>query len=79
VPVIATNAGGLPEVVEDGRTGFLLPVGDVEAMAAAALRLLGDEELRRSFGEAGRRRAVEVFSQDVVVARYKAIYERVAA
>ena len=78
VPVIATNAGGLPEVVEDGVTGFLLPVGDVEGMAAAALRLLGNEELRRSFGEAGRRRAVEVFSQDKVVARYKAIYERVA-
>jgi N-acetyl-alpha-D-glucosaminyl L-malate synthase BshA len=79
VPVIATNAGGLPEVVEDGVTGFLLPVGDVEAMAAAALRLLRDDGLRRSFGEAGRRRAVEVFSQDKVVARYKAIYERVAA
>jgi N-acetyl-alpha-D-glucosaminyl L-malate synthase BshA len=79
VPVIATDAGGLPEVVEDGRTGFLLPVGDVEGMAQAALRLLADEELRRAFGAAGRRRAVETFSQDAVVARYKAIYERVAA
>jgi N-acetyl-alpha-D-glucosaminyl L-malate synthase BshA len=78
VPVIATCAGGLPEVVEDGRTGFLLPVGDVDGMAKAALRLLQDEELRRAFGAAGRRRAVEVFSQEAVVARYKAIYERVA-
>jgi glycosyltransferase involved in cell wall biosynthesis len=78
VPVITTRAGGLPEVVEDGRTGFLLPVGDVEGMAKAALRLLNDEDLRRAFGAAGRRRAVEVFSQDAVVARYKAIYERVA-
>jgi N-acetyl-alpha-D-glucosaminyl L-malate synthase BshA len=78
VPVIATDVGGIPEVVEDGRTGFLLPVGDVDGMAAAALRLLGDEELRRSFGEAGRRRAVTTFSQDAVVARYKAIYDRVA-
>jgi N-acetyl-alpha-D-glucosaminyl L-malate synthase BshA len=77
VPVITTRAGGLPEVVEDGRTGFLLPVGDVDGMAEAALRLLKDEELRRAFGAAGRRRAVEVFSQDAVVARYKAIYERV--
>jgi N-acetyl-alpha-D-glucosaminyl L-malate synthase BshA len=78
VPVITTRAGGLPEVVEDGRTGFLLPVGDVDGMAAAALYLLKDEDLRRAFGAAGRRRAVEVFSQDAVVARYKAIYERVA-
>lgn len=77
VPAITTRAGGLPEVVEDGRTGFLLPVGDVDGMAAAALCLLKDEELRRAFGAAGRRRAVEVFSQDAVVARYKAIYERV--
>jgi L-malate glycosyltransferase len=78
VPVITTRAGGLPEVVEEGRTGFLLPVGDVDGMAEAALRLLKDEDLRRAFGAAGRRRAVEVFSQDAVVARYKAIYERVA-
>jgi len=78
VPVITTRAGGLPEVVEEGVTGFLLPVGDVDGMAAAALRLLDDENLRRAFGAAGRRRAVEVFSQEAVVARYKEIYERVA-
>jgi glycosyltransferase involved in cell wall biosynthesis len=79
VPVIASNAGGLPEVVEDGRTGFLLPIGDVDGMAAAALRLLGDEEMRLTFAAAARQRAVEQFSQDAVVARYKAIYERVVA
>jgi N-acetyl-alpha-D-glucosaminyl L-malate synthase BshA len=78
VPVIATAVGGLPEVVEDGVTGFLFPVGDIEGMAAAALRLLGDEELRRSIGAAGRRRAVERFSQADVVGRYRSIYERVA-
>lgn len=77
VPVIATNAGGIPEVVVDGGTGYLCPVGDVEGMAAAALKLLGDEDLRQAFGEAGRRRAVEEFSQDAVVQRYRAIYERV--
>ncbi|HEV8582376.1 MAG TPA: N-acetyl-alpha-D-glucosaminyl L-malate synthase BshA [Thermoanaerobaculia bacterium] len=77
VPVIATNAGGLPEVVVHGETGFLCPVGDVEGMAAAALRLLSDEDLRRRFGEASRRRAVEQFSQDTIVQRYRAIYQRV--
>jgi N-acetyl-alpha-D-glucosaminyl L-malate synthase BshA len=79
VPVVATTAGGIPEVVVDGECGFLRPVGDVEGMAEAALRLLGDEPLRRAFGEAGRRRAVEHFAQDDVVGRYRAIYERVAA
>jgi N-acetyl-alpha-D-glucosaminyl L-malate synthase BshA len=77
VPVIATQAGGLPEVVVDGETGFLCPVGDVDAMAAAALRLLSDEDLRRRFGAASRRRAVEEFSQDAVVRRYREIYQRV--
>ena len=79
VPVIATTIGGLPEVVIDGETGYLLPVGDVDGMAAAALRLLGDEELRQRFAAASRRRAVSVFSQTAVVARYRAIYERVVA
>jgi N-acetyl-alpha-D-glucosaminyl L-malate synthase BshA len=77
VPVIASRAGGLPEVVVEGETGYLCPVGDVDAMAAAAVRLLQDQPLRRAMGEAGRRRAVEIFSQDAVVARYRSLYERV--
>jgi L-malate glycosyltransferase len=77
VPVITTNAGGLPEVVVDGETGFLFPVGDVEAMAKAAYLLLSDPERRRAMGEAGRRRAVEHFAQDTIVGRYRSIYERV--
>lgn len=77
VPVIATRAGGLPEVVVEGENGRLLPVGDVEGMAAAALELLKDDEKRRAWGAAGRRRAVETFGQDAVVARYRSIYERV--
>jgi N-acetyl-alpha-D-glucosaminyl L-malate synthase BshA len=77
VPVVATAVGGLPEVVVDGETGYLRPVGDVQAMAAAVLRLLEDDELRRGMGEAGRRRAVEIFSQDEIVGRYRTIYERV--
>jgi N-acetyl-alpha-D-glucosaminyl L-malate synthase BshA len=77
VPVVAARVGGLPEVVVEAENGFLLPVGDVDGMAAAALRLLEDPALRRRFGEAGRRRAVEVFGQDAVVARYRGIYERV--
>lgn len=78
VPVVATAVGGVPEVVEHGTSGFLCPVGDVEGMAAAAVRLLGHDDLRRSFGEEGRRQAVERFGQESVVARYRSLYERVA-
>ncbi|HYG65926.1 MAG TPA: N-acetyl-alpha-D-glucosaminyl L-malate synthase BshA [Thermoanaerobaculia bacterium] len=77
VPVITTQAGGLPEVVVEGETGHLRPVGDVDGMAEAAVRLLQDEPRRRAMGEAGRRRAVEIFSQDAVVARYRQLYDRV--
>jgi glycosyltransferase involved in cell wall biosynthesis len=62
--------------VVDGVTGFLCPVGDVVGMAAAALKLLTDDELHRRFGEAGRRRAVDQFGQDPVVQRYRSIYQR---
>jgi glycosyltransferase involved in cell wall biosynthesis len=54
-------------------------VGDIEGMAQAALRLLGDPDLHRRFKAAARRWAVEQFSQDEVVARYRALYERVLA
>jgi L-malate glycosyltransferase len=75
VPVVATKTGGLPEVVADGECGFLLPVGDVDGMAEAASRLLEDEALRASFGAAGRRRALEHFSVQQVLARYREVYE----
>jgi glycosyltransferase involved in cell wall biosynthesis len=55
LPVIASNTGGLPENVEDGRSGILVPVGDSEAICAALEKLLGDPDLRRSMGEVGYR------------------------
>ncbi len=60
VPLIATTAGALPEVV--GQAGLLVPPGDSEALAAALLRLLDDEPLRRTLGADGRRRVLEGFS-----------------
>jgi len=51
-PVIATAVGGVPEVVRDGENGLLVPAGDVDALAAAIARFLGDEELRRRLAEA---------------------------
>jgi N-acetyl-alpha-D-glucosaminyl L-malate synthase BshA len=75
VPVIGTAAGGLPEVVEDGVTGFLRPVGDVAGMADAGLSLLNDPARWAAFSAAARRRAVAVFPIEGTVARYRALYE----
>ena len=61
LPVIATDVGGTPELVEDGVTGFLVPPGEPAALAAALVRLAGDPDLRTRLGAAGRHRA-EAFS-----------------
>jgi N-acetyl-alpha-D-glucosaminyl L-malate synthase BshA len=76
-PVVASNAGGIPEVVEDGVSGFLFPVGAIDEMAAAGVRILSDEALRSRLSSAARAVAVERFSADAIVPRYEALYERV--
>lgn len=75
VPVIASRLGGLPEVIEHGVSGFLHDVGDVERMAASALRLLTDDDLHRSQSAAARSRALDLFSEDQVVPLYLEAYE----
>ena len=75
VPVIGTAAGGLPEVVEDGVEGFLRPVGDVEGMAAGAMRLIEDDALWQRFSAAARRRAEHEFPTEGLVSRYRELYE----
>ncbi|MGH7463901.1 MAG: N-acetyl-alpha-D-glucosaminyl L-malate synthase BshA [Longimicrobiales bacterium] len=76
VPVIATCTGGLPEVVDDGVSGYLTPVGDVAAMAIAGLRLLSDPSMWQRFSAAARRGA-ERFSADRVVSQYESFYAEV--
>ena len=61
-PVVACNYGGTPEVVADGVTGILLEYGDVDALADRLIQLLGDEDLRRNMGEAGRQRVEEHYT-----------------
>ena len=77
VPVIATRIGGIPEVINDGETGFLSDVGDVEKMTADTLRLLKDEELRRTFGEKGRELAIQRYSTSKIIPQYIAFYEKI--
>lgn len=62
VPVVAARAGGLPEVIEDGMTGLLVPAGDAPALANAIVSLLRDREERTQMGSAGRERARTKFS-----------------
>ncbi|MCU1281549.1 MAG: hypothetical protein JWM53_5095, partial [bacterium] len=77
VPVVASRAGGLPEVVREGEEGYLLPVGDVEAMAAAVGRIVDDPTLHRRLSASARAGAVSRFSRGPMVSRYEAYYERV--
>jgi N-acetyl-alpha-D-glucosaminyl L-malate synthase BshA len=78
VPVVATAVGGLPEVVEDGETGFLRPVGAVEEMAEAAVSLLRDAARWGRYSRAARAVA-ERFGVETIVPRYERYYERVLA
>jgi glycosyltransferase involved in cell wall biosynthesis len=76
-PVVASDAGGLPEVVEDGVTGFVVPKGDTDALTDAIDRLLADAELRSKMGKAGRARALARFDWDRTVEQFSRVYERV--
>jgi len=64
VPVAATSTGGLLSLIKDGETGFLVPVGDHEALAARVLTLLSDHELSHRFGEAARKIAMNEYNLD---------------
>src|SRR5208337_1334322 len=77
VPSIATRVGGVPELIDDGVTGLLYPVGDVEDMAAGALGLLKDRDRLETMREAGRKTAQKRFCSSLVVPHYVKFYESV--
>lgn len=74
LPVVASRVGGIPEAVEDGVTGILVPPGDPAALAAALGRLRLDRDLGRRMGEAGRDRARRLFSASAMVRSLEALY-----
>jgi glycosyltransferase involved in cell wall biosynthesis len=78
LPVVATAAGGIPEAVEDGVTGRLVPPGDPAALAEALALVLGDSGLRRAWGEAGRRRFLERFTVEHMVAETEKVLSEVS-
>jgi starch synthase len=74
-PVVASRVGGIPELVDDGVTGLLVPPGDADALADAIVALLGDPARRAQMGEHARERAVEEYSVDKIVTRTVGFYE----
>lgn len=76
VPPVASNVGGLPEVVEDGVSGILCPVGDTETMASRAAALLRDPDSWKRMSAAARVRAVERFDRSLWIGEYEAAYRR---
>ena len=77
VPVVAYDVGGLPEVVRDGETGRLTPVGDIDAMANAAITLLADDSTHARYARAARQDALARFTLPAALDRYEAYYRRV--
>ncbi len=76
VPVVASNTGGIPDVVDDGKSGFLVPPGDSAALTEKILKLLKDKRLREVMGQFGKDRIEKEFSADLMVKRYIELYEK---
>lgn len=77
VPVVASRVGGIPEVVNDGESGFLSEVGNTDKMSDDVLKILNDDELHESFGKKGRELAVSRYSADKIIPQYISFYEKV--
>jgi N-acetyl-alpha-D-glucosaminyl L-malate synthase BshA len=77
VPTIATRVGGVHELIDDGVTGLLFPLGDVEAMAAAAIALLNDQQRLTTMSAAARKTASDRFCASRIIPLYEDYYERV--
>jgi glycosyltransferase involved in cell wall biosynthesis len=77
VAVVASDAGGLPEVVEHGVTGLVVPRGNSGALAQAIGALLQDPERRRVMGQAGRQRALRLFDWDRTAEQFEQLYREI--
>ncbi len=77
MPVLASAAGGLPEVIDHGVTGYLAPMGDVATMAKEAIEVLKNPEKAKTVGDAARQKVVDCYLPDSVIPQYERLYERV--
>jgi glycosyltransferase involved in cell wall biosynthesis len=76
-PVVATNGGGVPEIVEDGRTGLLVPMGNASAMADAICKILTDPQWAREMGTRARQRVQDHFTVELTARRVEQVYRQV--
>lgn len=76
IPVVASDSGGIPEVVEHGKCGFLAPVGNIEAFANYSIELAQNPDLRRRMGQWGRKRAEAVFQPAAIIDQYEKLYKQ---
>jgi glycosyltransferase involved in cell wall biosynthesis len=74
-PCVATDVGGMPEVVEDGVTGLIVPKRDVAALTRAIVALLDDPARARQFGQNGRKRVQDLFRLETMIQQTVALYE----
>jgi L-malate glycosyltransferase len=79
VPAVCSKVGGLPEVIQDGVEGYLVPAREVKTMAARSLDILTDPDRREKMGRAARLRAQSDFCSDKIIPLYEKLYERVLA
>jgi N-acetyl-alpha-D-glucosaminyl L-malate synthase BshA len=77
IPVVASNGGGLTELIEDQVTGFLVEVGDVQAMARRGIDMLTDADAARQIGVQARQRAVQRFNPELIVGEYERLYSSI--
>ena len=76
VPVVSSDVGGLPELNVDGETGYIVKMGDVDALAASILSILNDDKLHKAMSRAAITRATGKFAKERIVPQYEAAYER---
>jgi len=76
-PIVATNVGGNPESVKDGETGYIIPPRNPGMMAEALKKLLTNPDLRKKFGDAGRRRMEQYFSKEKLIRNMDAFYQEI--
>lgn len=79
LPAVASRTGGVPDIIEDGVTGILVPPGDARLFAEALRRLIMDAELRARYATAARKRMEAIFATEVMVARYVDLFKALAA
>lgn len=77
VPVIATEVGGMPEMIEHGKHGYLAKVGDIDGMAGYGIKILSSPEHHQELSKAAAKRAASEYSADRIITQYEELYKRV--